>query len=114
MPDELWRMTEFILTRGKDCAGLFLERGDDVLCREIRECLDTAKEFPMEVTIAKEGENEDDEEEVSVLSMAETLLRFLEALPESVIPSSSYDKVMRISELNGSIMQVSSQIECYH
>jgi hypothetical protein len=97
-------MTEYIVTHGKSCESLFLERGDDVLCREIREFLDTAEEFPREAV----GLDQEEGEEVSVLSMAETLLRFLDALPESVIPSSVCEKVMRMNESSGYIMQVQS------
>ena len=97
LPDELWRMTDFLLTYGRDCGSLFLERGDETLCRGIRECLDTAKEFDPKLTM---------EGHIGVLSMAETLLRFLDALPESVVPQNVYDKALRISELKGSAIQV--------
>jgi hypothetical protein len=97
MPEELWRMTEFIRTYGRNCATIFLERGDEQLCREIRECLDTAKKFD-EKLIA--------EAEIAVLSMAETLLRYLEALPSSIIPDAIYDKAIEIGESRGSGMEV--------
>lgn len=97
LPDELWRMTDFILSYGRGCSSLFLERGDEGVCRGIRECLDTAKEFDPEIVL---------EGDIGVLSMAETLLRFLDALPESVIPAYLYDKVIRLSESRGSVIQV--------
>jgi inositol polyphosphate 5-phosphatase INPP5B/F len=106
MPDEIWRMTDFIMKRINNSKSVFLERGIDSLCRKIRECLDTAQEFPAEMDGAKESEDEDNGEDVAVLSMAETLLRFLEALPEAAIPDSVLHKVMRIGESNGTIMEV--------
>jgi len=99
LPDELWRMTDFILTHGTNCGSLFLERGDETLCRGIRESLDTAQDFDPKLVV---------EGEIGVLSMAETLLRFLDAFPESVIPANTYEKAMRFTESRYSIMQVSS------
>jgi inositol polyphosphate 5-phosphatase INPP5B/F len=101
MPDELWRMTDFIMNFGKDCGSLFLERGDEIICKVIRECLDTSKEF--DAKLISEGE-------IGVLSMAETLLRFLEALPTSIIPMSLYEKVIRIGENRGSSAEVFSGV----
>ena len=101
MPDELWRMTNFIINSGQSCGSIFLERGDEVLCRGIRECLDTASEFDGRLTT---------EGDIGVLSMAETLLRFLEALPNSIIPANVYDKVVRIVENRGSSVEVHSTI----
>jgi hypothetical protein len=97
MPDELWRMTDFIMTHGQRCASLFLERGDENLCKEIRECLDTASEFDQH--IISEGE-------IGVLSMAETLLRFLDALPEAVVPAKVYDRAIKLGESKMTAMQV--------
>ena len=99
MPDELWRMTNFITNYGQSCGSIFLERGDEILCRGIRESLDTASEF--DGRLITEGE-------IGVLSMAETLLRFLEALPNSIIPANVYDKVIRIIENRGSTVEVHS------
>jgi len=96
MPTELWRMTEYILTHGETCETIFLERGDERLCREIRECLDTAKDFDDKLL----------DGELGVLSMAETLLRFLDALPKAVIPGEVYAQVMRISETAKSAMEL--------
>jgi phosphatidylinositol-bisphosphatase len=95
MPDELWRMTDFILNFGNDCGSILLERGDEVICQEIRECLDTARDFDI-----SRGE-------IGVLSMAETLLRFLEALPTSIIPANLSEKIIRIGESRGSTTEVS-------
>jgi hypothetical protein len=97
MPDELWRMTDFLMRYGRTCGSLFLERGDERMCRGIRECLDTAREFEGILV---------EEQELGVLSMAETLLRFLDALPDSVIPAQLADKALRLGESNGSVMQV--------
>jgi inositol polyphosphate 5-phosphatase INPP5B/F len=99
MPDELWRMTNFIINSGQNCGSIFLERGDEFLCRGIRESLDTASEFDGRLTT---------DGDIGVLSMAETLLRFLEALPNSIIPANVYDKVVRIVENRGSSVEVHS------
>ena len=98
MPDELWRMTEFILQHGKECGSVFQERGDETMCRSIREALDTAGEFDDRVT--SKGE-------MGVLSMGETFLRYLEALPESIIPESLYDRAIRIAESKRPTMEAS-------
>jgi len=101
MPDELWRMTDFLMRYGRTCGSLFLERGDERMCRGVRECLDTAREFEAVLV---------EEQEMGVLSMAETLLRFLDALPDSVIPAQLSEKALRLGESNGSVMQVISFI----
>ena len=85
------------MSYGPGCGSLFLERGDEVLCRGIRECLDTAKEFDLK--LISEGE-------MGVMSMAETLLRFLDALPTSVIPEDVYPKAVKIIDSKGSTMAV--------
>lgn len=95
MPDELWRMTDFIGREGRDVGTVFLERGDAGVCRHIRECLDTAAAF------------EKVEGEVGVLSMAETLVRFLDALPTGIIPAESYEKILWIGEAKISMVEVS-------
>jgi inositol polyphosphate 5-phosphatase INPP5B/F len=97
MPDEIWRMTEFILTHGQEYGSIFLERGDEILCRGIRESLDTASEF--DSRLISEGE-------IGALSMAETLLRYLDALPISVIPANVYERAVKIAELKRSTMEV--------
>jgi len=97
MPDELWRMTDFITTYGTDVGTVFLERGDAEVCRRIRECLDTAAPF------------DNIGGDVGVLSMAETLVRFLDALPSGVIPNESYEKILRIGEAKISLVEVMPQ-----
>jgi hypothetical protein len=97
MPDELWRMTDFIINHGQSCGGIFLERGDEGVCREIRACLDTARDFQGKII---------SEREMGSLSMAETLLRYLDALPESVIPAELYEKALRIGESRTPVIQV--------
>ena len=97
LPDEIWRMTDFIMSYGQGCGSSFLERGDDGLCRGIRESLDTAEEFDLK--LISEGE-------IGVMSMAETLLRFLDALPKSIIPEDVYPKAMRMVDSNRPTMEV--------
>jgi phosphatidylinositol-bisphosphatase len=94
MPEELWRMTEFILVHGQAVGTVFLERGDETVCRRVRECLDTARAFD-----GVDGET-------GVLSMGETLMRFLEALPGGIVPADAYEKVVRMGEGKVSMMEV--------
>ena len=100
MPDELWRLTEYILTRGQAVGTVFLERGDEGICRRVRECLDTAVAFD-----GVEGE-------VGVLSVGETLMRFLEALPEGIVSAEAYEKLVRMGEMKVSMLEVGSQYGC--
>jgi inositol polyphosphate 5-phosphatase INPP5B/F len=97
MPDELWRMTDFILKYGTNCPSLFLERGDERLCKIIRESLDTAAEF--DEKLVSEGE-------AAVLSVAETVIRFLDALPTAIIPEGVSERALRVGEMRGSMMEV--------
>ena len=104
LPDEMWRMTDFIMSYGPGCGSLFLERGDEQLCRGIRECLDSAKEFDLK--LISEGE-------IGVMSMAETLLRFLDALPTSIVPEDVYPRALKVIDSKGSTMAVCfSDFEC--
>ena len=104
LPDEMWRMTDFIMSYGPGCGSLFLERGDEELCRGIRECLDSAKEFDLK--LISEGE-------IGVMSMAETLLRFLDALPTSIVPEDVYPRALKVIDSKGSTMGVwFSDFEC--
>jgi hypothetical protein len=98
MPDEIWRMTDFIMKYGQGCGSVFLERGDEDLCRGIRECLDTAREF--DVKVVQDGE-------MGVMSMGETLLRYLDALPTSIVPAEMVDRAIRFVDVKRSAMEVS-------
>lgn len=94
MPNELWRMMEHILKYGQTCGSVFLERGDEGMCKRVREALDTAMPFD-----GLEGD-------MGVLSVGETLLRYLDALPQTIIPENLYERAIRIAESKGSIMEV--------
>lgn len=58
----------------------------------IREALDTGNEF--DLTILENNESNDN---IGLFSMAETLLMFLDSLPDSVIPSSFYYRCLDAS-----------------
>jgi len=49
------------------------------------------------------------EGDMGVLSVGETLLRYLDALPQAVIPENVYEQAIRIAESKGSIMEVQSR-----
>jgi inositol polyphosphate 5-phosphatase INPP5B/F len=70
IPKELWRMVDYIYHQGISEKNLFSTSGILSEMDAIREALDTGDEFPL----------------VSVHSMCECLLRFLESLPQPIYP----------------------------
>jgi len=83
VPKELWRMADYIYKNGLDMEGLFVTAGEFEEMEMIRDCLDEGRDF----TFA-EGSHS------SVFSMCETLLRFLEALPDPVVPFAMYQRCL--------------------
>eukprot|EP01113_Clastostelium_recurvatum_P039045 TRINITY_DN5917_c0_g1_i1.p1 TRINITY_DN5917_c0_g1~~TRINITY_DN5917_c0_g1_i1.p1 ORF type:complete len:300 (+),score=81.42 TRINITY_DN5917_c0_g1_i1:395-1294(+) len=83
IPKELWRIIDFIFKKGLGEEGLFLESGVQGEMEIIRECLDTGNSFAAQP--------------LSVHSMAETAIRFLEALAEPLIPYALYDQALTSS-----------------
>eukprot|EP00164_Ancoracysta_twista_P007937 GFYU01011378.1.p1 GENE.GFYU01011378.1~~GFYU01011378.1.p1 ORF type:complete len:727 (-),score=210.50 GFYU01011378.1:188-2368(-) len=75
IPSELWRMIDYLFNHAMQEPGLFTKSGVPEEMGKIRECLDVGDDFPS----------------VNVHSMADTLIRFLQALPEPVIPFDLYD-----------------------
>eukprot|EP00128_Syssomonas_multiformis_P012082 Colp12_sorted_trinity150504_noHs@19516 len=100
IPEELWRMVDFLFSRGLDEPGLFLNPGDRGDMDAIRECLDTGAEFTGL--------------ESKVLSMAETLIRWLESLPVPVIPFNAYQKCLDCCNSYILCKQVISQLSSVH
>eukprot|EP00002_Diphylleia_rotans_P006106 TRINITY_DN1540_c1_g1_i13.p1 TRINITY_DN1540_c1_g1~~TRINITY_DN1540_c1_g1_i13.p1 ORF type:complete len:781 (-),score=100.23 TRINITY_DN1540_c1_g1_i13:309-2651(-) len=79
IPKELWRIVDYMFKTSLREDGLFLKDGILQEVEQIRECLDTCQEFSLTL---------------SPHSMAECLIRWLESLPESVIPPVLYQKTI--------------------
>jgi len=75
LPKEVWRMIDYIYKFGLDTPQLFKQKGIASEVSEIRDCLDHGKEF----------------QRVSIHSMAEALIRFLESLIDPVFPAKDCD-----------------------
>jgi len=80
IPKELWRVIDYILKYGMREESLFQESGNVVELQQLREKLDTGESFS--------------EFTGSIHSMVECLMTLLESLPESVIPSRYYKKII--------------------
>jgi len=70
LPKEIWRMVDYIYKHGMQTPQIFQHCGRPEELSEIRECLDTGKEF----------------RDFDPISMAESLVCFLKALDEPVFP----------------------------
>jgi len=82
-------------------ANIFFQSGSEEEVAQIRECLDTGESFSTH--------------DFSVHSMAETLLRFLASLDESVIPPALYHHALEASSSFTNCRQfVSSQLTAAH
>ncbi|CCJ29272.1 unnamed protein product [Pneumocystis jirovecii] len=92
IPKEIMRMTEYLISEGKNIDNLFFVPGSASIMIHIREALDTGNEF--DLTILENNESNDN---IGLFSMAETLLMFLDSLPDSVIPSSFYYRCLDAS-----------------
>eukprot|EP00299_Pterocystis_sp_00344_P005082 c16408_g1_i1.p1 GENE.c16408_g1_i1~~c16408_g1_i1.p1 ORF type:complete len:541 (-),score=152.07 c16408_g1_i1:136-1620(-) len=79
IPKELWQMCDFVYARAHLEEGIFRQSGNDSEMAVIRDALDTWAQFP---------------EHVSVHSVAESILRFLDALHEPVVQTSVYNDVL--------------------
>lgn len=72
IPKELWRLIDHLYKYGMDCENIFISRGLTKEISEIRECLDTGKQFTR----------------YELHSVGEALVRFLESLQDPVFPAS--------------------------
>lgn len=115
VPLVLWRIVDFLHQYGMEVENLFLNSGNQETMLYIRECLDTGADFDLDrllidPTHAPPPTTELDTQfepppidPVSnpfldgIHSMAEMLIRFLEALPVPVIPYSLYDLCLEAS-----------------
>ncbi|KAG5517968.1 hypothetical protein PMAC_000423 [Pneumocystis sp. 'macacae'] len=84
IPKEIMRMTEYLISEGKHVVS--------ILSKKYLEALDTGNEFDLSI-LKNNGPNDN----IGLFSMAETLLMFLDALPDSVIPSSFYYRCLDAS-----------------
>ncbi|KAJ9068326.1 hypothetical protein DSO57_1029940 [Entomophthora muscae] len=115
VPFVLWRIVDFIHQYGMEVEHLFLTPGDQHTMLYIRECLDTGDDFDLDRLLIdpthappplEEGVTSYDPPPIDsvspahldgIHSMAEMLIRFLEALPIPVIPFSLYDLCLEAS-----------------
>jgi phosphatidylinositol-bisphosphatase len=88
VPKELWRMVDDLYKHGMQMNDMFLASGDPSLVTAIRRCLDTGDDFP---TLQ---DNQDDGLRQRVNAMAESLVRWLDALPVPVIPFDMYQRCL--------------------
>ncbi|KTW31555.1 hypothetical protein T552_04057 [Pneumocystis carinii B80] len=91
IPNEIIRMTDYLLNNGKNIDNLFFSFGSPSIMADIRNALNTQNEFKKSILQNKSNHN------LIVISMAETFLSFLDALPNSVIPISFYKKCLKAS-----------------
>ncbi|CAG8454959.1 3089_t:CDS:10 [Ambispora leptoticha] len=126
VPKEIWRILDFIGQHGLNVNDLFTVTGDQSLINHIRECLDTGEEFDLSLLLDDKQEESlptplEDEttvkhnkhatdlstlsekpsrdtlgSNIGIHSMADALIRFLESLPEPVIPFHLYDQCINI------------------
>ena len=82
LPKELWRIVDYLYLCGMDTPGILAQSGSSDMA-QIRECLDTGASFMLY--------------NFGVHSMAEVLIRFLEALSEPVIPFALYQQCIDAS-----------------
>ncbi|KAG4304877.1 hypothetical protein PORY_001552 [Pneumocystis oryctolagi] len=92
IPKEIIRITEYLLSEGKNIDNLFFTPGSTSIMTHIREALDTGNEFDLCIL-----ENNGSKDNIGLFSMAQTLLMFLDALPDSIIPSSFYYQCLEAS-----------------
>uniref|UniRef100_A0A914XHB7 Rho-GAP domain-containing protein n=1 Tax=Plectus sambesii TaxID=2011161 RepID=A0A914XHB7_9BILA len=102
VPKELWRMVEHIRTTGLDEPDLFSQPGAQNDFIAIREALDAG--FPEQLPCPDRG----------VHSVCEALLRFLDSLPESVIPLAFQDRCLRVSQSPVACWQIVDQMPVIH
>jgi len=100
IPKELWRVIDFIYKKGPNEEGLFLQSGVQKEMEIIRECLDTGESFAPY--------------NVSIHSMAETVIRFLESLPEPVIPYSLYNQALEASSVYAQCRLITAYLPTYN
>mmetsp|Transcript_46642 Transcript_46642/g.77724 ORF Transcript_46642/g.77724 Transcript_46642/m.77724 type:complete len:695 (-) Transcript_46642:332-2416(-) len=91
LPKELYRLIYAIHSRGLDHAGLFVQSASQKQVQKVRECLDTGEEFP----------------ELSSLAFADTLVLFLDSLPNPLIPVRTQDKCLSGADVDQTLPEES-------
>lgn len=100
LPKELWRIVDYLYLCGMDTPGILAQSGSSDMA-QIRECLDTGASFMLY--------------NFGVHSMAEVLIRFLEALSEPVIPFALYQQCIDASSSYQAARHiVSTQLTAVH
>eukprot|EP01137_Pigoraptor_chileana_P032379 Opistho-2@21651 len=79
VPHEIWNLVDLVYQRGMDEENLFMTSGNTEEMVQVRDDLDVGRDLNARY---------------SVHSVAETLIRLLEALPEPVIPFSHYQRCL--------------------
>jgi hypothetical protein len=87
VPAAVWKLADFIYTRGPETDGLFFSSGFPEEVARLQDCLDL--DLPLPEALATEA---------GLLSAAELLLRFLDCLPDAVIPADSYAQCLDACE----------------
>ncbi|KAI8339909.1 Endonuclease/exonuclease/phosphatase [Chlamydoabsidia padenii] len=103
LPKELWRILTFLWNKNMlSMENLFLDHGDRVVSDYIRKCLDSGDSFDTSILLGEiadgPDEKQDTDDSVGANSMIDVLLAFLECLPEPVIPTSLYSRVLAASD----------------
>jgi hypothetical protein len=94
---EIRRMCDYIIEHGRECEGLFQQLGKRAICRSIRRSMDTGEH--LHESIPSSGN-------MGMRSMAETLITFLTALPDSVIPIAQYKRAGKMYESEANAIKV--------
>ena len=99
IPKEIWRLVDHLWQYGCDQEDLFQQPGLNKEIQHIRDCLDTG--VPEKIP-------------GSIHSIAESLLLFLESLPDPVIPKSVHKRCLECSNNYLLCKQIIHQIPEYH
>ncbi|KAL7408877.1 Endonuclease/exonuclease/phosphatase [Mrakia frigida] len=100
LPREIWRLVDWLMNNAAGLTGIFLEKGDPIIVAHIQECLDTGAPFDhphllssissleprTNVSTPPPSRHSSQEQRLGSFSVAETLLRLLNSLPEPVVP----------------------------
>ncbi|KAH9474443.1 Inositol polyphosphate 5-phosphatase OCRL [Psilocybe cubensis] len=87
-PREVMRLVNWMMT-STPSSDMFLQPGDPILVKNIRECLDTGDEFPYAPDTS--------DTKVS-MAFATTLLLLLDSLSESVVPASLHQRCLEMND----------------
>lgn len=95
IPKEIWRLIDYLYHFGLGLDGLFVMPGEENFINTVRHCLDSGTEFPLPSSFI-DSENKSgtggDKHVLFIYSVAETLLRLLDSLPEPVVPYEAFQR----------------------